>query len=112
MENLINIDDFFKVKLAVGTVKSAVAVPKSNKLLQLQVDLGEIGERQILSGIAKFYTPEQLIDTQVIVIINLQPVTIMGIESFGMLLATDNKENGSVHLLRPDSQVTSGSQVR
>ena len=71
---LIDIDHFVKVKLRVAQVVSAEKVEKSKKLLKLQVDLGpELGQRQILSGIAQFYTPEQLIGRRIIVVANLKP---------------------------------------
>ena len=70
-EELISIDDFMKVKLRVARIESAEAVPKSTKMLKLQLDLGPLGKRQILSGIAKFYTPESLIGKHIVVVANL-----------------------------------------
>ena len=82
----IDIDLVRKLDLRVGLIEKAVAVPKSKKLLQLEVDLG-FEKRTILSGISQFYTPEQLIGKKVAVVANLKPATLMGIQSQGMILA-------------------------
>ena len=79
---MIDIEKFFETELKVGTVTAAEAVPKSNKLVQLTVDLG--GEsRQVVAGIARQYPPEALVGRQVVVVANLQPATLMGVESQG-----------------------------
>ncbi|MBA2728631.1 MAG: methionine--tRNA ligase [Parachlamydiaceae bacterium] len=82
----IEYEDFGKIDLRVGVIETAVAVPKSKKLLQLQVDLG-FEKRTIVSGISQFYQPEQLIGKKVVVVANLKPAVLMGVESRGMLLA-------------------------
>ncbi|MCH9627154.1 MAG: Methionine--tRNA ligase [Chlamydiales bacterium] len=82
----IVIDDFFKVDLRVGLITAAEKLPKSKKLLKLQVDLG-FETRTLLSGISQHYTPEELVGKKVIVVANLKPATIMGVESQGMVLA-------------------------
>ncbi len=105
---MITIDDLLKVGLRVGTVKAASPVEGSQKLLLLTVDLGE-EERPIVSGIAKVYPPETLIGRQVVVVTELEPRTIFGIESRGMLLAADNQE-GPV-LLQPEQPVEPGSSI-
>lgn len=86
LKEKITIDDFSKLDLRVGKILKAEKVAKSKKLLQLEVDIG-IEKRQILSGISLHYTPEQLVGKKVIVVANLQPATLMGIESQGMILA-------------------------
>ncbi len=96
MGDLISIDDFGKIDLRVGKVIKAESVPKSDKLLKLQVDIKE-KTLQIVAGLAKSYTPEELLNQKVIVIVNLKPAKLFGIESQGMLLATDD----SVGLLTP-----------
>lgn len=83
---LIDIDEFANVDLRVGTVIKAEAIPKAKKLLKLEVDIGE--RRTIVAGIANFYRPEELVGRQVIIVANLKPAKLMGIESQGMLLAT------------------------
>ncbi|MEL9997119.1 MAG: methionine--tRNA ligase subunit beta [Sulfolobales archaeon] len=84
--DLIDINDFSKVDLRVGVVKHAEKVPGSKKLIRLIVDLG-VEERQILAGLAEFYDPNQLIGKYVIVVANLKPKKMMGLESQGMILA-------------------------
>ena len=79
-------DDFSKVDIRVGRVLSAEPVPKSNKLLKIEVDLG-FETRTIVSGIAKHYTPEGLLHRNVLVVVNLKPAKLMGVESRGMILA-------------------------
>lgn len=84
--DLIEFDDFCKIDLRVGQVLSAVPVPKSKKLLKLEVDLG-FEKRTIVSGISQHYKPEEIIGKKVIVVANLKPATLMGIQSQGMILA-------------------------
>lgn len=106
---LISIDDFGKLDLRVGKVISSERVPKSKKLLKNQVDLGEGQPRQILSGIAEQYTPEEMVGKTVIVIANLKPAKIMGIESNGMILAADS--NGAT-LLTVEKPSEPGTKIR
>lgn len=106
----ITIDDFKKVALRVATVVSAEAVPKSEKLLRLIVSIGG-EERQIIAGIAKHYTPEQLVGKQVVVVANLQPAKLMGQESRGMLLAA-NADDGSLKIITVEGPIASGATVR
>ncbi len=93
----ITIDDFAKVELRVARILVAERIPKADKLLRLEVDLGPepgMGRRQILSGIAEWYTPEDLIGRKIIVITNLAPRKMRGLESHGMLLAASSGEDG------------------
>lgn len=107
---MATIDDLSKLDIRVGTFKSVEAVEGSEKLYKEIVDFGEeIGDRQILSGIQKYFTPEELIGKQALFIVNLEPREMMGLASEGMLLATDN-ENGPV-LLSPEEQVPNGSEI-
>jgi methionyl-tRNA synthetase len=110
-EELISIDDFMKVKLRVARIESAEVVPKSTKMLKLQLDLGPLGKRQILSGIAKFYTPESLIGKHIVVVANLKPAKLMGLESAGMLLAASSDDGSQLCILEPSS-IPPGSVVR
>ena len=88
---MIHFDDFAKVEMKVGEIISAEPVEGSEKLLKLQVNFGE-ETRQILSGIAKWYTPEDLINKQMVFLTNLEPRMMMGLESQGMLLAATGTE--------------------
>lgn len=91
MSSTISIDEFGKVELIVGQIKEAEKIEKADKLLKVQVDLGD-EVRQVVAGIAKRYSPEELIDRKVIVVANLEPAKLFGVESNGMLLATDSME--------------------
>jgi len=103
----ISIDDFAKVEMKTGKVLAAEAIPKSSKLLKLQVDVG--GEtRQIVSGIAQFYKPEELVGQDVIVLTNLAPAKIFGVESNGMILAAGD----AASLLTPLKAVEPGTKIR
>jgi methionyl-tRNA synthetase len=107
-EEYITIDDFAKIKMRVGKVLEAEKVEKSDKLLKLKVSLGD-EERTIVSGIAQYYEPQQLIGKNVIVLANLKPRKIFGIESHGMLLAAKDGERLTV--LTTDKDVEVGSPV-
>jgi methionyl-tRNA synthetase len=93
---LIDIDAFAQVDLRVGTVQLAERIPKADRLLRLLVDLAEPEPRQILAGIAAFYAPEDLVGRKIIVVSNLQPRRLRGLESQGMLLAADTADGRPV----------------
>ena len=112
LDDRIDIDHFAKVQLRVATIESAELVPKSSKLYKLQLDVGSLGKRQIVSGIAKHYTPEQLVGKQIVIIANLKPAKLMGVESHGMLLAASTEGDAALALLTPDKEITAGSTVR
>lgn len=107
---MINYDQFSAVEMRVATVVSAERVEGSEKLLKLQLDLGELGPRQIIGGIGKAYTPEELVGTQIIIVANLEPRSLMGHESNGMLLASRDESDVPV-LLRPQRPVPAGSKI-
>ncbi len=104
----VTIDEFARIKLIAGTVKLAERVPKSNKLVRMEVDLGEPALRQIVAGIGKQYTPEQLVGRQIVVVSNLKSATLMGVESRGMVLAATLPDGAPV-LLAPEREVPNGS---
>ncbi len=106
----ITIDDFMKVELRVGEILMAEPVANATKLLRLTVQLGEEDTRTILAGIAEYYQPDELAGQRVVVVANLQPRKMRGIESQGMLLAADVE--GRAVLLRPDENAPVGSRVR
>lgn len=93
---LVGIEEFHKLDLRVGVVLECVRVPKSEKLLKFLIDLGESKPRQILSGIAKYYEPDDLVGKQVCVVANLKPVKLMGILSEGMILSAQDNEGLSL----------------
>ncbi len=106
---MITIDEFSKIELRVGTVIEAEEVEGSEKLIKQIVDFGEEGKRQILSGIKKWYKPGQLIGKQFIYVFNLEPRMMMGLESAGMLLATDTDKP---YPIKPSSKVPAGTKLR
>ncbi len=108
-DNLITIDQFFETTLKIGTIVEAEEVPKSKKLLKLQVDVGEEKNRQILAGIKEFYNATDLVGTQACVVANLKPAKLMGMLSEGMLMAARD-ENG-LSLIRPERPKKSGTKI-
>jgi methionyl-tRNA synthetase len=107
----IAIDDFVKVDLRVAQIIVAERIPKADKLLRLEVDLG-YEKRQILSGIAEWYTPEELIGRRIVVIANLAPRKMRGLESHGMLLAASAGENGKPILATFGEEIALGSRLK
>ena len=105
----ITIDDFLKVDLRVATVIACEAIPKADKLLKLQVDLG-YEQRQVVSGIAKHYSPEELVGQKVIVVANLKPVKLRGEMSQGMILA--GEKDGFLTLATVDPTLENGAKVK
>jgi methionine--tRNA ligase beta chain len=109
MEN-ITFEKFKETDLRVATILQAERVDGSDKLVKLQIDLGEMGQRQIVAGIGLAYTPEELVGRQIIIVANLEPKILMGQESQGMLLAAS--ENGLPILLTPDKPAPNGCEVK
>jgi methionyl-tRNA synthetase len=108
----IDIETFAKIKFRVATIEKVEQVPKSKKLYQIQLDVGELGKRQIVSGIALHYTPEQLVGKQIVIVANLKPAKLMGVESRGMLLAASTPGDDVLAILSPDKPIVAGAQVR
>lgn len=104
----INYDEFSKVDLRAAKILAAEAVPKSNKLVKLRIDIGE--ERTIVAGIGKDYKPEDLVGKSIVIVANLKPAKLMGVESHGMLLATDSPEG--LTLIGFDREPKTGAKVR
>ena len=107
----IGIEDFQKVQLKTAKIVAAERVPKSNKLVRLQVDLGS-EQRQIVAGIAAKYEPEALVGRNVVIVANLKPAKLMGVESNGMVLAATVGEAGEPSLLEVAADVPPGSKVK
>jgi methionyl-tRNA synthetase len=108
-DEMIDIEEFGRVELRVATVKQAEAIPKSRKLIKLTVDDGD-GGRTLVAGIAEAYEPEDLVGKQIVVVANLKPAKLMGVESQGMVLAAS--VDGRPVLLHPEGEVPDGSPVR
>lgn len=108
----INYDDFSKIDVRIGTIISAENVEKSTKLLKLEVDFGELGKRQILTGIAQWYKPEELVGMKTTFVINLEPRKMMGLESQGMIFALGLDDDKKPVFLLPKDEVENGEGAR
>ena len=107
--SMITIEQFFETQLRVATITAAESIPNSNKLLKMSVDLGDEA-RVLVAGIAKEYPAEELLGRQVVVVTNLQPARLMGVESQGMVLAAS--VDGKPVLLQPGAEVPNGTAVK
>jgi len=108
---MITYDDFAKVELKIAKVSEAERIEGSEKLLKLQIDIGEPEKRQIIAGIGKIYSPEELIGKEIVIVANLEPKSLMGLESSGMLLAATDGEGRPI-LLTPDKEIAPGSKIK
>jgi tRNA-binding protein len=106
---MITIEDFAKIDLRVATIKAVEPHPNADRLLVLKIDLGT-EERQLVAGIRAYYPPEELVGKQIVVVANLQPATLRGVESQGMLLAASDGE--TVIVLSPEKPTTPGAKIR
>jgi methionyl-tRNA synthetase len=109
LKSEIQFDDFEKIDLRTGTITAAQKVPKADKLLQLEVDLG-FEKRTILSGIAMHFQPEEILGKQVVVVANLAPRKMRGIDSNGMILMAED-EHGKLHFVQPENRILGGAKV-
>jgi methionyl-tRNA synthetase len=110
IKSTITIDDFKKIDLRIARVLEAEKVPKSDKLLRIQIELGN-ERRQVVAGIAQHYKPEDLIGKQIVLVANLQPAKLMGQESKGMILAASD-ETGKLSIIGVESEVQNGATVK
>ena len=106
---MVTYEDFKKLDLRIAKIIEAQRIKASDKLIKLQIDLGN-EQRQIIAGIGKVYTPEELIGKLIIIVSNLEPKKLLGEESNGMLLAASNEEE--ISLLMPDKEIPPGSIVK
>lgn len=106
----VQFEDFTKMDIRVGTIIEAEKVAKTKKLLKILVDTG-IDKRTVVSGIAEYYKPEEIIGKQVSILINLEPRKLKGIESQGMILMAENQD-GSLSFIKPDQEVNNGGEVK
>ena len=105
---MINFDDFKKLDMRIARILKVEKIESSNKLLKFQIDIGD-EEKQLVAGIAKHYNPEDLVGREIVVVVNLEPKKLMGVESQGMLLAASRDDN--IVLLQPDREVEPGSKI-
>jgi len=108
---MISYEDFSTIQLRVARILEAARVDGSEKLLKLSADIGEEEPRQIIAGLGKVYEPEDLVGRQVVVIINLEPRSLMGLESNGMVLAAHDADANPVILI-PEKETPAGSDIK
>ena len=108
LKNMISFEEFKKIDLRIARIIKAEKIEGSENLIKLEIDLGE-EKRQILAGIQKYYQPEELVNREIVVVANLEPKKMMGMESQGMLLAADI--DGEPILLMPDKEVPPGATI-
>lgn len=106
----IQYDDFAKLDIRIGKVIAAEMIPDADKLIKCTIDFGEMGQRTIVSGIAEWKKPEELVGKQLPYIVNLAPRMLRGVESQGMLLASHTADGG-IALITPDTEVTPGTKI-
>lgn len=108
-ETLYDVKDFWKFDMRVGQVKYAEKIPRTEKLIKLKVDLGDI-EKTVIAGIADQYSPEDLIDKKMIFIVNLKPKKLSGVISEAMLIVAE-EENGKIYLITIPEHIPNGTKV-
>jgi len=106
---MITFEDFKRLDIRIGKILLAEKVEGTDKLMRLEIDFG-VQKRQVVAGIAEFYQPDQLVGKEIPVVLNLEPRTIRGTESHGMILAADDE--GKAVLLHPEKEVPPGSVIR
>ena len=108
---MITFEEFKKAEIKIGKILTAEKVPDADKLIKLTIDLGEEVPRQILSGIAEYYAPEEIIGQQVSILVNLEPRELKGIMSQGMILMAQDAD-GSLKFVTPTAPVKNGSEIK
>ncbi|MFX1577504.1 MAG: methionine--tRNA ligase subunit beta [Promethearchaeota archaeon] len=112
---MISFDDFKKLDFRVATVTKSEKVPGTKNLLKLQIDLGKLGTRQIVTGLAQYYSAESLVGRQLVILVNLKPAVFRGEKSEGMLLAAEVGQQGDsdyqVVLVIPERELPPGTPV-
>jgi methionine--tRNA ligase beta chain len=111
MAEQITIDDFSKLDIRAAKVLSASPHPNADRLIVLQVDIGGGETRQIVAGIRRWYEPDSLVGKTIVVLVNLRPALLRGMESQGMLLAASSPDRSEVAVLTPDREVPPGGRV-
>jgi methionyl-tRNA synthetase len=108
---MITIEQFQQIELRVATVTAAERIEGADRILKLRIDLG-VEQRQLVAGIAKFYSPDELVGKQIVVVTNLQPAVIRGVESNGMLLAASTEDGSQLAVVMPHKPIPDGGRVK
>jgi methionyl-tRNA synthetase len=112
MSELVSIQEFGKCDLRVGVITSADDHPNADKLVVMKIDLGPLGERQMVAGLKGHYQTSELVGKRVVAIVNLEPAKLRGVESQGMILAAVNDDQSQVVCLTPEKDIPVGSRIR
>ncbi len=107
----MTIDQFQQIELRVATVIAAERIEGADRILKLQIELGT-EQRQLVAGIAKFYSPDELVGKQIVVVANLEPAVIRGVESKGMLLAASSEDGTQLAIVTPQKPIPNGGRVK
>jgi methionyl-tRNA synthetase len=111
VEGIVSFEDWSKLDLRIAEIESVEEIEGADKLWKLNLDLGKFGKRVICAGIKEFYSAEELIDRKIVIVANLVPRKMRGIESQGMLLAASNDAHDKVVLLSVDKDIEAGSRI-
>ena len=111
MKPEITYEDFAKLDLRVATIKEVEEIDGADKLYKMTIDVGELGERTICAGIKQHYEKDDLIGKQIVIVANLEPRKMRGIESQGLLLAAVTEDHSKVVLLQPEKEISAGCVV-
>ena len=112
MSEMVSIEDFAKFDIRVAVVTSVEPHPNADRLLVLKVNLGELGDRQLVAGLKGHYEESELVGKSLVVITNLEPATLRGVESQGMLLAAVTDDPSQVVCVRPEKDIAPGARIR
>lgn len=112
MSELVSIQDFAKLDLRVGVVTAVEPHPNADRLWVLKVDLGPLGQRQLVAGLKAYYPAEGLVNRRIVVIANLEPAMLRGVESQGMLLAAVTDDKSQVVFLAPEKDIPAGARIQ
>ena len=107
----IKFDEWQKLDLRIARIKNVEDIAGADKLYKLTIDVGELGERVICAGIKQHYAKEELIGKEIVIVANLEPRKMKGVESQGMLLAACNEEHSKIILLQPEKEIEEGSKI-
>ena len=111
MAETVSMQDFQRFDIRIGKVTSVEPHPNADRLLVLKADFGELGERQLVAGLKGHYEADELMGTSLVVIVNLEPAKLRGVESQGMLLAAVTKDQSQVVCLTPEKDIPAGVRV-
>jgi methionyl-tRNA synthetase len=108
----VNFNDFAKLDLRIAKILEVEEIPNADKLFKLTVDVGELGKRIILAGIKQHYKKEDLVGKEIVIVANLEPRKMKGVESEGMLLAAVSSDNKKILLLKPEKTIAPGTKIQ